>query len=65
MRSAGILRMPPSIETVAMGDVSMMRCLVMRSRFVVLRRLMVMMRRLTMMFCGGVVVFDSLLSLGH
>jgi len=65
VRSAGIFRMPPRIETVAMGDVGMMRRLVMRSRFVVLRRLVVMMRRLTVMLCGSVVVFDSLFSLGH
>ena len=65
VRTAGIFRMPPCIETVAVGDVSMVRRFFMRPRPIMLGRLMMMMRRLSVMFCSRVVMFDCLFSFRH
>lgn len=65
VRPAGILRMPPRIKTVAVGDMGVVCRLVMRSGFVVLGGFMVMVRRLTVMLCGGGVMFDHLFRFSH
>lgn len=65
VRPAGILRMPPRIKTVTVGDMSVVCRLVMRSGFVVLGGLVVMVRRLTVMLCGRGVMFDRLFRFRH
>jgi hypothetical protein len=62
---AGMFCMPPRVEPMAVRDVGMMCRLVVRTRFVVLGRFMMVMCRLGVVFCGSVMMFDSLFDFGH
>ena len=65
MRPAGAFRMPPRIETVTMRDMSVVRRLVVRTRFVMPGGLLVVMRRLRVMLRSGGVMLYRLLGFGH
>jgi len=65
MRLARVLGVAPRVETVTVGDVSVMRRFLMRPDLVMLGGFVVMMRRLAVVFGGEMMMLDCLLDFRH